>query len=84
MNGIKVPTEQLGIQFSPSGNQKTVKLYSYVFTLCERGGSEVTAIRVDGYKNKEEAGEDIRAKFPEWNIKTISKLYEDDFKEGES
>lgn len=67
----KIPT----IQIETDG-RKHIKLYSYAVLLTEKNGGEVKAIRFDGYQNKA----DVRNDCPDdWNIKTICRLYEEDF-----
>ena len=76
---MKEKTSCIGFRTTtqPSGCLKTVKTFSYVVLLCEKGGSEVKAVRLDGYTSKY----DIKASemFPDWNIKGIWKLYDEDF-----
>jgi hypothetical protein len=60
---------------------KLVKLNSYVVTLCEIDGDDVAAARMDYYQNKEEVHKAVREKFKGWKIKTINKLYDEDFAE---
>lgn len=74
------------VEYVQDGN-KTIKLYSYVVTLCEIGGSAVHVIRMDGYKSKYDAQfrADLEANCPsdQWRIKNILKLYDEDFEEKE-
>ena len=72
-------TEQLDITVTAKGSTKKIKLYSYVITLTEQDGSEVKAIRADGFQNIEDVYAACLEQWPGWNIKTISKLYETDF-----
>ena len=56
--------------------RRTIKLYSYAVLLTEKGGSEVKAMRFDGYERKTDVYKDI----PDgWNLKSIHKLYDEDF-----
>lgn len=56
--------------------RRTKKLYSYAVLLTEKGGSEVKAIRFDGYERKTDVYDEI----PDgWNMKSIHKLYDEDF-----
>ena len=66
-----------------NGGTKTEKTYSYVALLCEKNGSEVKAVRLDGYASKydKDMRQDIDRNFPGWNIKGIWKLYDSDFDE---
>ena len=76
---MRKPTEQFDITVTAKGSTKKIKLYSYVITLTEQDGSEVKAIRADGFQNKEDVYAACLDQWPGWNIKTISKLYETDF-----
>ena len=76
---MRKPTEQFDITVTAKGSTKKIKLYSYVITLTEQDGSEVKAIRADGFQNKEDVYAACLEQWPGWNIKTISKLYETDF-----
>ena len=60
------------------------KLNSYVVTLCSKGGNAVHAVRMDGYTSKYDPKfkDDLAGNFSEWNVKSILKLYDEDFKEG--
>ena len=76
---MRKPTEQIDITVTAKGSTKKVKLFSYVITLTEQDGSEVKAIRADGFQNKHDVYIACIEQWPGWNIKTISKLYETDF-----
>ena len=79
---MKKPTEIVVHAWKENGCMgRAVKKYSYVFTLCEKGGSTVQAIRAEHYTNKVDARKEVARQFPGWNIKSISKLYDDDFSE---
>lgn len=81
MGKVKTPTVQFVKETSPSGNNyRTVKLFSYVALLTERDGCEVKAARYDGYKSKYDLHDTISADYPDWNLKGIYKLCDDDFK----
>ena len=71
------PTESI----ERNANNKLVKLNSYVVTLCEIDGDDVAAMRMDYFRNKEEVHKAVREKFKGWKIKTINKLYDEDFTE---
>lgn len=60
---------------------KLIKLNSYVVTLCEIDDDDVAAIRMDYYQNKEKVSRAVKEKFKGWKIKTINKLYDEDFQE---
>ena len=55
------------------------KTYSYVVTLCEIGGSEVRAIRVDGAERKADVSALTKKMYPDWKVKTVNRLYDEDF-----
>ncbi len=75
----RTPTDVVDIVLTESGRSKKVTLHSYVATLTEKDGSDVKAIRIDGATNKYDVHMALLDRFPNWNIKTISKLYETDF-----
>lgn len=80
---MKKPTEQLRAEVKRNGNfGRTVKYYSYVVTLCEIDGERVQAVRIEYFMNKFEARKYIDANFPGWKVKTINRLYDEDFNEG--
>ena len=64
--------------FLKDGN-KTIKLNSYVVTLCKQDGSEVMAVRMEYYQNKVDVHHACLDQYPEWNVKTIGRLYDEDF-----
>ena len=68
-------------QFMTGTSGKTTKTFSYVVLLCEKGGSEVKAVRLDGYTSKYDLNfqDDLKGNYPDWNIKGIWKLYDEDF-----
>ena len=56
--------------------RRHIKLYSYVALLTEKDGSEVKAIRFDGYQR----ATDVMNDCPDgWNIKGVYKLCDEDF-----
>lgn len=68
----KIPTVMI-----ETDGRRHFKLYSYVALLTEKDGSEVKAIRYDGYQRATDVMNDV----PDgWNIKAVHKLYEEDFK----
>lgn len=79
---MKKPTDQhIDIINEQTGRKKTVVLHSYVAILCEKDGSLVTAVRVDGQSNKEDVIRYLGQTYTEtWNIKGIYRLYDEDFK----
>ena len=74
---MKKPT----VSIERDANNKLIKLNSYVVTLCEIDDDDVAAIRMDYYQNKEEVSRAVKEKFKGWKIKTINKLYDEDFQE---
>ena len=77
---MKKPTESLMREVKPNGCMgRTIKKYSYVVTMCKKGEAEVMAVRMDYFQNKLDAHKAIEEQYPGWRVKTISKLYEEDF-----
>lgn len=58
------------------------KLNDYVVTLTEVGGVRVQAIRADGFECKTDLILWLIANYVGWNVKSILRLYESDFKEA--
>ena len=69
----KIPTMMIRTE-----GRRHIKTYSYVAVLTEKGGSEVKAIRFDGYERATDVMNDCP---PGWNIRAVYKLSEEDFKE---
>lgn len=57
--------EQVQTIQKPNGNYKTERCYSYVGLLCEKGGTETAALRVDYCTNKTEAAEKLKKELAE-------------------
>ena len=76
------PTEQTGISYSARGKAQRAKIYSFVATLCEIGGDEVKAIRYDGCKTWVDAFAQAVDDMPGWKVKSVERLFDDDFEEG--
>ena len=89
---MKKPTESWMREVKANGCMgRTIKRYSYVVTMCKKGEAEVMAVRMDYFQNKLEAvrmdyfqnkldaHKAIEEQYPGWRVKTISKLYEEDF-----
>ena len=57
--------EQFQTIKKPNGNYKTERCYSYVGLLCEKGGTETAALRVDYCTNKTEAAEKLKKELAE-------------------
>lgn len=79
---MRQPTESLCRIVKDNGSfGKTVRKYSYVVTLCKVDSYEVCAVRIEYYANKEEVHKAIKDQYPGWKVKTISRLYDEDFME---
>ena len=77
---MKKPTEAFYREVKDNGCMgKTIRKFSYVATLCKKGGSEVQAIRMEYFQNKLDVHKAIGEQYPDWKIKCINKLYEEDF-----
>lgn len=74
------PTMYKDFVQSSTGRLVKASFYSYVATLCKKDGDEVMAIRLDGFSNKVDVYHEIAENYPEWNLKGVLKLYDDDFK----
>lgn len=68
----------------PNGYLKTEYLYSYAAVLCKKGGTDVMAVKMDGYARKTDLYDDIKANWPDYKVKAIHKLYTEDFEEDQS
>lgn len=53
--------------------------YNYAALLCKKGGAEVRSAVFNGYNNKAEVYRDAGRQYPDWNVKTIVRLYYEDF-----
>ena len=82
MKGEKIPVEVSETFVKDNGNIGHRVLHSYVALLTEKDGSEVKAVRLDRISlTKGNALNDyIQERFPNWNIKGVWRLYEDDFR----
>lgn len=82
MKGIKEPVESSETYVRDNGCLGTRVLHSYVVVLTEKDGANVKAIRIHTQhkKGQEEMTRQIELGFPDWNIKSITRLYEDDFR----
>lgn len=82
MKGIKEPVESSETYVKDNGCLGTRVLHSYVVVLTEKDGANVKAIRIHTQhkKGQEEMTKQIKLGFPDWNIKSITRLYEDDFR----
>ena len=73
--------KQIPTMIFDTDGRRTIKLYSYVVLLTEKGGSEVKAVRYDGFERKTDVMKEVDTDYPEWRLKSIHKLYEEDFQE---
>jgi len=77
--------EQFRTVMKPNGNYKTERCYSYVVLLTARGKDDfgVMAVRMDYCANKEEAAKKFKQESyaPDWNVKGIWRLYDEDFED---
>lgn len=82
MKGIKEPVESSETYVKDNGCLGTRVLHSYVVVLTEKDGANVKAIRIHTQhkKGQSEMMDQIEMGYPEWNIKSITRLYEDDFR----
>ena len=69
------------VSIERDANNKLIKLNSYVVTLCEIGDDDVAAVRMDYFQNKTDVYDAVKKKFRGWKIKSISRLYDEDFQE---
>ena len=82
MKGKKIPVEVNETFVKDNGNIGHRVLHSYVALLTEKDGSEVKAVRLDqlSIKKGNSLNDYIQEQFPDWNIKGVWRLYEDDFR----
>lgn len=78
---MRRPCEETALVLTETGRYKTVKLYSYVVTLTKIDSDEVMAERYDSFANKSDVWNEVVNDYPDWKIKNILKLYDDDFRE---
>lgn len=81
---MKVPTEAYRVYTTTNGKEQKVRTHSYVITLTERGGSDVKAVRLNGFASQYDRDfRDEVAKIcgEQWSVKGVQRLYEDDFDE---
>lgn len=78
---MRRPCETVEMIQKENGNFKSVKHYSYVAMLTEIEGDQVQAVRYDGYTSKYGGLlDEIEHDYPDWKVKGIWKLYDDDFR----
>lgn len=73
--------EQFQTVLKPNGNYRTERFFSYVALICEKGGWQTAAVRVDYCRNKAEANKKLKDYAERWNIKGIWRLYDEDFED---
>lgn len=81
---MKRPCEIDEIIFKDNGCAKRIKTYSYVAVLTQIDGDEVKAVRYDGYTSKFNLQDAVKNDYPDWNLKGVWKLYDDDFRGGDN
>ena len=59
---------------------KVQKLNDYVATLTKKGGGAVLAVRANRKQNVTEARKQMDEMYPHWNVKSIARLSDEDFK----
>ena len=80
MPKVKTPVDGYKTFFKPNGFRgRTIAIHSYVALLTEKDGCEVKAVRYDGYETKEAVHNDVVKEWPDWNIKGVWRLYDQDF-----
>ena len=68
--------------------RKTVKLHSYVAIMCRKMNlpeleaskeEDLIAVRIDGMERKTDVMNKLWEELPDWNIKSVQRLYDEDF-----
>ena len=77
---MRRPTEVTEYTTTVSGRTRKETFYSYVATLARKIGYEVLAVRYDHQQNKVEVYKHIQEDYPDWNLKGVLKLYDEDFR----
>ena len=81
---MRRPCEVYKVVQKENGTYRKVKHYSYVALLTKIEDDQVLAVRYDGYTSKYDGLlDDVKHDYPEWNVKGIYKLYEQDFNAAE-
>lgn len=79
---MKRATVKFTRESTPNGGRgKLIARHSYVVTMCEIGGSEVKAVRMEYYQNKTDVYQAVDEQYPGWKIKGVNRLYDADFDE---
>lgn len=73
--------KQIPTTIFETDGRRTIRLYSYVALLTEKGGSEVKAVRYDGFQRATDVMAEIDTDYPGWKIRGVYKLSEEDFAE---
>lgn len=58
-------------------------LSNYVAILCQKGGVDVRLARVDQQKSRNDVYPILKKLYPDWNIKSVQRLYYEDFAKDE-
>ena len=78
---MRRPCETVEAVQKQNGTFRSVKHYSYVALLTKIEDDQVMAVRYDGYTSKcDGLFDEVKADYPEWNVKGIWKLYDQDFR----
>ena len=81
-------TEQQMIIAKPNGGMKTVRTHSYVAIMCRKMNlpeleaskeEDLIAVRIDGMERKTDVMNMLWEELPDWNIKSVQRLYDEDF-----
>ena len=76
---MKRPTNSTKVVTKPNGCLKNIPVYSYVAVLCEKDGDRCMAVRFDGYERGSDLWPILGEEYPDWKLKAIHKLYDEDF-----
>lgn len=68
-------------EIKENGLGRTIKKFSYVAVLTKINDSEVKAVRMDGFERKTDVHKKVEEQFPDWKVKAVHKLYDEDFME---
>lgn len=82
MKGTRIPVQKTEAYVKDNGTIGTREYNCYVVVLTEKAGSEVMAVRISTTNKKGNAlTAEVKETYPDWNIKYIAKLYDNDFDE---
>lgn len=79
MGKVKTPVDGFKTITKPNGLLKQIRIHSYVAMLTEKDGHEVKAVRYDGYETKKAVSKLAKEEYPDWNVKGVWRLYDEDF-----